>query len=332
VSKLNEKEIIEKDNQEIQIRLSSIKSQIVELNNFYFTPSNSPINTLASETLKNIGLDYVKSSFGINKTTTKKVLKQAQNTQKIQLEEEIINKINSFQKEVISLLSSMSEKSQTNKKNSEKLVRKINRVNQAKKSETKIKRFIEILDSLSFATLVYNSNLKILRRLRDQNKNQRLSKKKHERVKLSQLKTLVNKDESATLDFKQTTYNKNKRWQGKEKSEFAKDIVSFANTRGGKIILGVVDKTSEITGIDLTLFSPETMLQIATEYTIPPLPSLEIYLMELNQKNIGIIDVPESNSKPHAFKTLKGDEEIYIRFGSINRKARVNDIRKMKVN
>lgn len=86
------------------------------------------------------------------------------------------------------------------------------------------------------------------------------------------------------------------------------DIVSFANTAGGQLLLGVIEKndgntqTGEVVGCDV---GDGAILQLLNRATscIPPV-ALKIYTENLDDKPILRVVIPQSNTKPHC--TPKG--------------------------
>jgi predicted HTH transcriptional regulator len=114
--------------------------------------------------------------------------------------------------------------------------------------------------------------------------------------------------EGEQLDFKQSITNLPK---------IAKSLVAFANTRGGKLVIGINDRR-EVTGID-----PEEekyMLdRAAADYCEPPIQAIYEVLEEEPEnewdepKIILVAEIPESNTKPHKAKDKNGDWTVYIR-------------------
>lgn len=119
------------------------------------------------------------------------------------------------------------------------------------------------------------------------------------------LADLLKEGEGETLDFKQKITSLDK---------IAKTICSFANTRGGTILVGVTDRRS-LMGID-----PEEekymLLQAAQNFCDPP---VNLHFEELEEleddKEIVIlkVSIPESTQKPHASLNRTGQWQVYIR-------------------
>lgn len=108
------------------------------------------------------------------------------------------------------------------------------------------------------------------------------------------IKQILKQSESEVLDFKQNISNLPK---------IAKTLVSFANTQGGQIIVGISDR-KKITGID----AEEEIFMIeksAHEFCQPPVFfTLEVYEINFSTENnpsedfdILVVNVPKSNEK-----------------------------------
>jgi predicted HTH transcriptional regulator len=118
---------------------------------------------------------------------------------------------------------------------------------------------------------------------------------------MNDLQTLIAKGESDTLEFKQRI---------KHPDRIARTMVSLANTRGGIILVGVMDN-GEIKGID-----PEeekfTLDQASQMYCDPP---VKLFYKEVEEEDLTVLKVivPESGTKPHYAKVKEGDWRAYVR-------------------
>lgn len=112
---------------------------------------------------------------------------------------------------------------------------------------------------------------------------------------------LIATGENERLDFKKTITHPDK---------IARTLVSFANTRGGTLLVGVQDNGT-ITGVD-----PEeekyTLQQAAQYYCDPPL-TLQYTEIELDNCLVLEVTVPESAHKPHLAKVKEDDWRGYVR-------------------
>lgn len=118
---------------------------------------------------------------------------------------------------------------------------------------------------------------------------------------MSQLEELIAQGEGDRLEFKKTIHHLDK---------IARTLVSFANTRGGTILVGVMDN-GRISGVD-----PEeekhSLSQAAEFYCEPP---VKLYFEEEEHENMVVLKaiIPESKRKPHLAKLKDDDWRGYIR-------------------
>ncbi len=113
--------------------------------------------------------------------------------------------------------------------------------------------------------------------------------------------------ESLTVEFKQ-------RFTSFEK--MAKEMIAFANTRGGVIFLGVDDDKS-IYGIASEKSDLELVKETAEKYCEPKI-SYWMECIQVKQKDILIIEVFESKSKPHRIQDYLNElnlntAQVYVR-------------------
>jgi ATP-dependent DNA helicase RecG len=105
-------------------------------------------------------------------------------------------------------------------------------------------------------------------------------------------------------------------------SPLIKTSIAFANGTGGRIVIGVEDKTREIIGITekerirIQDDFPNSLYDSASPYLIP-----QIYEQNFGAKSVAIIEIPASPRKPYFLKTAGVANGTYIRIGSSTRKA-----------
>jgi hypothetical protein len=135
------------------------------------------------------------------------------------------------------------------------------------------------------------------------------------------LEKLLRKGEGCRIEFKRQLNIDNEA----AKAEFIKDLTAMANTSSGDgyIIYGITDE-AEIMGIQKRKGLEESLSQIAASRCLPP-PEFSTEWVDKNGKNILVLQVPESQLRPHA--TLKRD--VYIRRGKIIDKAYPTEILQM---
>ncbi len=121
-----------------------------------------------------------------------------------------------------------------------------------------------------------------------------------------ELKELINKGEGHHLEFKQEDENNN---------DFAKTIVSFANTDGGKILIGVKDDGT-IAGVSNADLVMQRIGNIAYNNCEPPITIIQ-ETITINDKTIIIVNVPKGTQRP--YRTNNG--KYYIRSSNVCRDA-----------
>ena len=146
---------------------------------------------------------------------------------------------------------------------------------------------------------------------------QRLSRRfpKEMRIDMTtdEMLELIKKGENQTVEFKEKSVKPN---------ELAKEIVAFANTNEGIILIGVDDEGS-IKGVKDKIYE-EKIRNIAQENCNP---SIQLETMEytINNKKILAIFVPQGRHKPY----LRNDGKLFVRRGSTSRPADPAEIKEL---
>ena len=107
-------------------------------------------------------------------------------------------------------------------------------------------------------------------------------------MKRSELLELIEKGENIHCEFKRKFSSPQK---------IAKEMMAFANTKGGYILFGV-DDDKEIVGVESEKSEAELIKDTAANYCEPPL-LYNIDFIEYKGKEVVIAEIPESGSKPH---------------------------------
>lgn len=121
-----------------------------------------------------------------------------------------------------------------------------------------------------------------------------------------ELKELINKGEGHHLEFKEEDENN---------SDFAKVMVSFANTDGGKILIGVKDDGT-IVGVSNSDLIMQKINNIAYNNCEPPITILQ-ETAKIDNKTIIIVNVPKGTQRPYR----TNDGKYYIRSANVCRNA-----------
>lgn len=119
-----------------------------------------------------------------------------------------------------------------------------------------------------------------------------------------ELETLIKEGEGYTLEFKENLGKK-----------FAVEVVAFANSMGGKILIGVDDE-GNIVGTDT---SNNQRANIQNQISqIEPRINVKVEVID----NIVVVNVPEGDDKPYS-----SSEGYYLRAGAMCQKMNRNEIR-----
>ncbi|GAB6281569.1 MAG: hypothetical protein STSR0008_03100 [Ignavibacterium sp.] len=122
-----------------------------------------------------------------------------------------------------------------------------------------------------------------------------------------QLLEMIEKGENTNCEFKL-------KFSSSEK--IAKEMIAFANTKGGYIIFGV-DDSKKIIGVESEKSEAELIKDVAENYCVPPI-NFNFYFMAIERKELVIVEVLESKNKPHKLQDYKNyfdinKAEVYLR-------------------
>lgn len=122
---------------------------------------------------------------------------------------------------------------------------------------------------------------------------------------------LLKTDEGKVLEFKRDLSSPR---------NLLKTLVAFANTAGGRVIVGVQDKTRKVMGIEHPLDEEERICSLIADSISPRLvPNVE--LTTIDGKTLLVIEVFLSSSRPHYLRSEGPETGVYVRLGSTNRQA-----------
>lgn len=122
---------------------------------------------------------------------------------------------------------------------------------------------------------------------------------------------LIANGENQTVEFKRSNILSNP-------IELAKTMVAFANTNGGRILIGVCDDGT-LEGLQADKKHEESIMNIARDRCEPPLiPQFSV--IRKAEGDIYVVKILRFQALPHAVKTRDGPV-YYIRVGSTDRPA-----------
>lgn len=129
-------------------------------------------------------------------------------------------------------------------------------------------------------------------------------------MKYKELLDLIEEGENIQCEFK-------RKFSTPEK--IAREMIAFANTKGGIVLFGVDDDKS-IVGVESEKETAELVVDVAKNFCEPSLDVILDY-KEVDGKEIVIASIPESTYKPHRLQDYKSEMDINTAIVTI----RVND-------
>lgn len=131
---------------------------------------------------------------------------------------------------------------------------------------------------------------------------------------------LLRQPESKTLEFKRDLSSP---------TNLLKTLVAFANSAGGKLVVGVADDRQVLGGAD-PLADEERICNLIADSIAPRLlPNVE--LATVDGRTLLLVEVFPSSSRPHYLKALGPEAGVFVRLGSTNRQvdaALLSDLRR----
>lgn len=118
-----------------------------------------------------------------------------------------------------------------------------------------------------------------------------------------------------------------------DKSEkYMKTIVAFANTQGGKLIVGVDDKTHEIVGVETEILF-QLMDGITNAISDSCMPQIipDIEPQTIDGKTVIIVSVEAGKNRPYYLKSKGKENGTYIRAAGTSRQAFPEKIRELEM-
>jgi ATP-dependent DNA helicase RecG len=128
-----------------------------------------------------------------------------------------------------------------------------------------------------------------------------------------ELRTIIGKGETSTVQFKLNVTNE---------LSIAQEMIAFANTKGGTILIGVDDKTWAVIGLtDDDLRRLTNMLVNASSQQVKEPIFIGTDTVEYEGKKILVVTVPEGIAKPYK----DNDGIIFMKNGANKRKVTSNE-------
>jgi predicted HTH transcriptional regulator len=133
---------------------------------------------------------------------------------------------------------------------------------------------------------------------------------RYDPLQVQELRRLIAQGEGATLEFKRKATFPEK---------IVREMIAFANTRGGVLLLGVNDDGA-MTGLKFPA-DESHVIHDALKKCKPALAYNETFISIGSSRTIIRYDIPESIKKPHTLKVDKDTIESYVRLDDKSLKA-----------
>lgn len=130
--------------------------------------------------------------------------------------------------------------------------------------------------------------------------------------------------ESKNVEYKVTLPDKSEKCM--------KTIVAFANTQGGKLIVGIDDKTHEIVGVENEILF-QVMDGIANAVSDSCMPQIipDIEPQTVDGKTVIVVSVEAGKNRPYYLKSKGKENGTYIRVADTSRQAFPEKIRELEM-
>ncbi|MBQ7501161.1 putative DNA binding domain-containing protein [bacterium] len=118
----------------------------------------------------------------------------------------------------------------------------------------------------------------------------------------------------------------------KDSAKYIKSVIAFANTQGGRLIIGVDDKTRRIVGIDGDVLF-KTMDDIANAVSDSCVPQIvpRIEPKTVDGKNIIAVTVSPGPNRPYYLKSKGKESGTFIRTAGTSRPASADKIKELEM-
>ena len=130
--------------------------------------------------------------------------------------------------------------------------------------------------------------------------------------------------ESKNIEYKVTLPDKSEK--------YIKTIVAFANTQGGKLIVGIDDKTHEVIGVENEILF-QLMDGIANAVSDSCIPQIipDIEPQTVDGKTVIVVSVEAGKNRPYYLKSKGKEHGTYIRVAGTSRQAFPEKIKELEM-
>ncbi len=131
--------------------------------------------------------------------------------------------------------------------------------------------------------------------------------------------------ESRNVEFKEKLPEKSER--------YTKTIVAFANTQGGRLIIGVDDETREVVGVDReeSVFKIMDSISNAVSDSCTPQIVPDMELQTVDGRTIIVVSVAPGPNRPYYLRTKGKEAGTFIRVAGTTRPAHPDKIKELEM-
>jgi len=138
-------------------------------------------------------------------------------------------------------------------------------------------------------------------------------------IRYHEIMTMLEEGEGLTVEFKRKVSSPEK---------IARELIAFANTRGGVILFGIDDDKS-IVGVESEKAEMDEVEQALHGLIDPPI-DYEVRIFGMGGHDVIAVKVPESERKPHFLDNGSGERVAYVRVGEASVQASKEMVRVLR--
>lgn len=118
----------------------------------------------------------------------------------------------------------------------------------------------------------------------------------------------------------------------KKSEKYMKSVIAFSNTGGGKIVIGIDDKTKEIVGVDdKEVFQIMDRIANAVSDSCEPQIMPDITFLTIEGKCVVIVEIYPGANRPYFLKSVGKNGGTYIRVAGSSRPADDIKVRELEM-
>ena len=130
--------------------------------------------------------------------------------------------------------------------------------------------------------------------------------------------------ESKNVEFKEMLPDKSEK--------YIKTVIAFANTQGGRLIVGVNDETRKVTGVDMdSVFKIMDSITNAVSDSCTPQIVPDITFQTMEDKTVVVVSIAPGVNRPYYMKSKGKEDGTYIRVAGTSRQADLDKIKELEL-